>query len=70
MKSDRSASMVVLAFGLILLASCHEDPINPAPGFISVSVVDGSGPPVSNVEVRIVPQGLTAMTDAEGRCCF
>jgi hypothetical protein len=62
--------MVLLAFGLTLLASCDEDPNHTGPGFISVSVVDSSGPPVSGVEVRIAPLGLTAMTDAQGVASF
>ncbi len=70
MKSDRRVSMAVLAFGLILLASCDENPVNPPRGFISVSVVDGSGPPVADVEVRVVPLGLTAVTDAQGVALF
>ena len=70
MKLDRRVSMPLLAFGLILLASCDEDPIHPAHGFVSVSVVDGAGPPVPDVEIRIAPLGLTAMTDARGVALF
>jgi hypothetical protein len=62
--------MVLLAFGLILLAGCDADLIHTGPGFISVSVVDSSGPPVSDVEVRIAPLGLTAITDAQGVALF
>jgi hypothetical protein len=70
MKSDRRVSLVLLAFGLTFLASCHEDPIPTGPGLLSVSVVDSSGPPVSDVEVRIAPLGLTARTDAQGVASF
>ena len=70
MKIHRRVSMVLLAFGLILLASCDADPVHTGPGFISVSVVDNTGPPGSDVEVRIAPLGLTAMTDAHGVALF
>ena len=62
--------MLFLALGLALLPSCDEDPIHPAPGCIAVSVVDASGPPVSNVEVRVAPLGVTALTDARGVALF
>jgi len=62
--------MAVWALGLILLAGCHEDPVNPPRGFLSVTVVDASGPPVADVEVRVVPPDLTAVTDAQGVATF
>ena len=62
--------MLLLIFGLILLANCNEDPIAPPIGFVSVTVIDSSGPPVSGVEVRVVPQGLAATTDTRGVALF
>jgi hypothetical protein len=62
--------MLLLAVGLILLPGCNEDPTRPATGVLSVSVMDTSGPPVPDVEVRIVPPGLAAMTDAHGLALF
>jgi hypothetical protein len=70
MKLGRRVSMAMLGFGLILATGCDEDPINPPRGFISISVVDGSGPPVAGVEVRVLPPGLTAATDARGVALF
>jgi hypothetical protein len=62
--------VLLLALGLILLAGCDDDTIRPAPGTIFVSVVDVTGPPVPDVEVRIAPLGLSATTDAQGVTSF
>jgi hypothetical protein len=70
MNSSRRVSMLLLALGLVLLAACNEDPTRPATGLISVTVKDVLGPPVADVEVRIVPLGLDAMTNARGRALF
>lgn len=70
MASYLRVAMLLLAVGLVLLASCHENPARPATGVILVSVIDASGPPVSGVEVRIVPLGVAATTDQQGRARF
>jgi len=70
MKSNRCVATLLLAFGFILVAGCDEDPTRPATGFIAVTVTDASGPPVSDVEIRVVPVGLTAMTNPQGVALF
>jgi hypothetical protein len=69
MKLARRASTLLLVCGLGLFANCDEDPIHPAAGVIAVSVMDG-GSPVSGVEIRIAPRGLTATTDSQGVAQF
>lgn len=70
MKSNRCTVILLVALGCVVVAGCDEDPTRPATGFISVTVIDVDGPPVSGVVIRVVPADRTAITDAQGVAMF
>ena len=70
MKSDRRSVILLLVLGLILVTGCDEDPTRRAKGFVSVTVIDASGPPVPGIEIRILPLDRTALTDEQGVVLF
>ena len=70
MSSHRCIGVVLLAAGSLLVLGCDDDPITPSTGIIVVTVIDSSGPPVADVEIRILPDGLVAMTDDQGVARF
>lgn len=70
MRPHRCASMLFLALGLVLVVGCDDDSVHGGPGVLSVSIVDATRQSTADIEVRIEPLGLRAMTDAQGVASF
>ena len=70
MNSCRCIAVLLLVAGSLLVLGCDDDPVTPSTGVIVVTVIDSSGPSVVDVEIRILPDGLVAMTDDQGVARF